>query len=56
MNIFDDPASQLFHTFSVRFRCFHNFLIRYSNYSVDVYESFVDTLGRFLLLEVTNES
>ncbi|KAH7708360.1 CLEC-50 protein [Aphelenchoides avenae] len=32
--------------------CFHNFLIRYSNYSVDVYESFVDTLGRFLLLEL----
>lgn len=45
-----------FYAFGASFRCFHNSLIRYSNYSADVYESFVETVGRYLLLEVTNEN
>ncbi|KAH7720401.1 hypothetical protein AAVH_12116 [Aphelenchoides avenae] len=33
-------------------RCFHNALMRYSNYSTRVYESFISSIGTYLLMEL----
>ncbi|KAH7720400.1 hypothetical protein AAVH_12115 [Aphelenchoides avenae] len=37
---------------AVENRCFHKFLMRYSNYSARIYDSFVGTIGTYLLMEL----